>query len=186
MATNHHETNEGVIIAWGILIMLLCLSGASLTGTSFMEFFFVMLFIALDVMVFMAIAIGVFCLFVYAFRRDPDDKRTLLQVFKQEYNHSKLVDHYMLLFRYLGEYMSETESYAYVMRYLGRIERYIFRLLRHPIKTLSGKMLDEEIEAEETTAVAVAKTKSETIETLDEFKDAELPDQAADDSGLNK
>ena len=124
------SSGEGLYIACGLLIIVVCVAGSIATRRSVFDFFFIILFIALNLLILTMVLIAVASLFVYIFKRDQGDKRTLAEIMRQEYTHNKIVDNYRLFLHYLGEYLAETETYSLLMRRLGKVEKPIADLAR--------------------------------------------------------
>jgi hypothetical protein len=129
-------SNEGAIVALGILLIVVCIAGSMITRTNFIDFLFILIFIGSLIFMTLGMIFGATVLFIYTFRRDPGDGRTIRQIVKAEYNSNKLICSYRLLFRLLGEYFSENQTYVLVIRSIeDKLQRLVWSA-QHPVRAI--------------------------------------------------
>ena len=156
-----HDSGEGVFITIGLLVIILCIAGSVASHQDVMNVFLFLLFIVLNLAVLAAICIGLVSVFIYVFKRDKNDERSFLQIFKQEYSNNHLVDTYKLFLRHLGEYLGETETYRKLVKYIANIKGDI-KILLKPFRGKNAASPETQTGAEPDTAGFIDARESKT------------------------
>jgi len=104
LASSSGGSDEGLVVAIGMLIIFLVIAGSHTTGMSPLQFFFV----GVSLTFFATIIFGVVILFVISVCRvwieaHKADGRTLWQIIKAEYNPDKLYQNYRMVYSHMDK-----------------------------------------------------------------------------------
>lgn len=100
-----------MVIAWAMIIIIVCITGSLSTGTGPIEFLFLAMagIVLGGVALFLLIGLG-FVFFFAIFKNRVDDDRPLFAALSEDFGPKRLAREYGVLFRNLSEYVKDVKD----------------------------------------------------------------------------
>lgn len=105
------DSSEGLVVAWAMVIIIICTVGSMSTGVGIVEFFFFGVAAILMASIVLFLIVGFFMVFVHTWvKARKDDDRPLFDFLREEYSFRRLAADYGVLVKGLYESVQDWRS----------------------------------------------------------------------------